>query len=77
MGVAYDPFMPVDTILIVDLAACAPVFQAVPGKGVLFLEELAKTGAANRKQIYGEIGLAHGPSFLHGTLTGLDYEGRE
>lgn len=77
MGVVYDPFMPTDTILIADVSACAPVFQDVPGKGVLFLEELAKTGAANRKQIYGEIGLAHGPAFLHGTLTGLDYEGRE
>lgn len=72
MGIAYDPFMPADTILIADVAACAPVFQDVPGKGVLFLEDLAKTGAAERKQIYGEIGLAHGPAFLHGTITGLN-----
>ena len=52
----------------------APVFQDVPGKGVLFLEDLAKTGAADRKQIYGEIGLAHGPAFLHATITGLATE---
>lgn len=76
MGVTFDPFMPVDTILIADVSACAPVFQDVPGKGVLFLEDLAKVGASERKQIYGEIGLDHGPSFLHGTLTGLDYAGR-
>lgn len=72
MGITYDPFMPDDTILIADVAVCAPVFQDVPGKGVLFLEDLAKTGAAERKQIYGEIGLAHGPAFLHGTITGLN-----
>lgn len=71
MGVCYDPFMPSDTVLIADISACAPVFQDVPGKGVLFLEDLARTGAAERKQIYGEIGLAHGPAFLHGTVTGL------
>lgn len=71
MGVCYDPFMPDNTILIADVSACAPVFQDVPGKGVLFLEDLARTGAAEKKQIYGEIGLAHGPAFLHGTITGL------
>jgi hypothetical protein len=71
MGVCYDPFMANDAILIADVSACAPVFQDVPGKGVLFLEDLAKTGASERKQIYGEIGLAHGPAFLHGSITGL------
>lgn len=71
MGICYDPFMDADKILIADVAACAPVFQDVPGKGVLFLEDLAKVGASERKQIYGEIGLDHGPAFLHGTITGL------
>lgn len=74
MGICYDPFMPADQILISDISAMAPVFQDVPGKGVLFLEDLAKTGAADRKQIYGEIGLAHGPAFLHATITGLATE---
>ena len=77
MGVVYDPFVAADRILISDVAACAPVFQTVPGKGVLFLEDLAKTGAAEKKQIYGQIGLDHGPAFLHGSITGLDYTGRE
>lgn len=76
MGVVYDPFVAADRILIADVAACAPVFQEVPGKGVLFLEDLAKTGAAEKKQIYGQIGLDHGPAFLHGSITGLDYTGR-
>lgn len=76
MGVVYDPFVAPDRILISDVAACAPVFQDVPGKGTLFLEDLAKTGAAEKKQIYGQIGLDHGPAFLHGSITGLDYTGR-
>ena len=76
MGITYDPFMPAGDIMIADMSAVAPVFQDIPGKGVLFLEDLAKTGAAEKKQIYGEIGLAHGPAFLHGTITGLNYTAR-
>lgn len=71
MGVVWDRFMPKDSILVADMSHIAPVFQAVPGKGVLFEEELAKVGASDRIQIYGQIGLAHGPAFLHGTITGL------
>ncbi len=75
MGICYDPFMKPGEIGVFDVSACAPVFQEVPGKGVLFLEDLAKTGASDRKQIYGEIGLDHGPAFLHGTITGLKDSG--
>lgn len=71
VGVCWNRFMPSDTILIADVAHIAPVFQAVPNKGVLFEEELAKTGAADKIQIYGQIGLAHGPAFLHASITGL------
>ena len=63
--------MPNDSILVADIAHVAPVFQAVPGKGVMFEEPLAKTGASDKIQIYGQIGLAHGPAFLHGAITGL------
>lgn len=73
-GICYDPFMPADSILIADVANIAPVFQEVPGKGVLFLEDLAKTGASEKKQIYGQIGLDHGPAFLHASITGLKTE---
>lgn len=71
MGVVWDRFVPADSILIADMAHIAPVFQAIPGKGVLFQEDLAKNGASERVQIYGQIGLAHGPAFLHGAITGL------
>lgn len=75
MGVVWDRFMPSDAILIADMAHIAPVFQTVPGKGVLFEEQLAKVGASDRVQIYGQIGLAHGPAFLHGAITGVKSEG--
>lgn len=71
LGIVWDRFMPDDSILVADLAHCAPVFQAVPDKGVLFEEPLAKVGASERIQLYGQIGLAHGPAFLHGSITGL------
>lgn len=72
MGVVWDRFMPKDTILIADVAHIAPVFQAVPEKGVIFEEQLAKTGASDMIQIYSQIGLAHGPAFLHGSITNLN-----
>lgn len=75
MGICYNPFMKPGTLGLFDVSACAPVFQDVPGKGTLFLEDLAKVGASDRKQIYGEIGLDHGPAFMHGTITGLKDSG--
>ena len=72
MGVVWNRFVPADTVLIVDVAHVAPVFQVVPGKGVFFTEELAKTGASEKIQLFGQIGLAHGASFLHGSISRLD-----
>ena len=63
--------MPSSTLLIADVAMCAPVFQPVPGKGNLFYEELSKTGAAESGQIFGQIGLDYGPAWCHGTITNL------
>lgn len=71
IGIVWDRFVPADKILLADMSVAAPVLQNVPDKGVLFYEELAKTGAAEKGQIYGEIGLAHGPAFMHGSITGL------
>ena len=70
-GVVYSKFVPQDVVLIADIAHIAPVFQTVPGKGHLFLEELARTGASDRYQLYAQVGLAHGPAFLHGLIRGL------
>jgi len=71
LGIVWNRFMPNDAVLLVDVNYVAPVFQEVPGKGVLFTEPLAKTGATDDEQLYGQIGLDHGPAFMHGSITGL------
>lgn len=63
--------MPADQVLVVSLEQCAPRFLPIPGKGFLFQEQLAKVGASDRTQIYGEIGLEYGNEKTHGKITGL------
>lgn len=70
-GVMLDRWMPSDTIALVNLAACNPVFLEVPEKGHFFVEPLSKTGASDQYQLYGEVGLEYGNEKLHGKLTGL------
>ena len=71
LNVAIDRALPADAIAVVSLEQVAPVFLNIPGKGVLFEEELAKTGASDKSQIYGEIGLEYGNEAAHGVLRGL------
>lgn len=68
--------LPSGTALLLDLAVLAPVYQPVPGKGNFFLEQLAKTGAGEKYQLFGQIGLDHGPEWFHGKFTGIstDFE---
>lgn len=70
-GVMQDIDMPQDAIGLVQLSACRPVWLTIPDKGNLFLEPLAKTGAKDRAQIYGEVGLDYGHEKLHGITRGL------
>jgi hypothetical protein len=63
--------MPARQIAVVDLAVCYPVFTEIPSKGVLFVEPLAKTGATENFQLYGEIGLEYGPEKYHGLIKDL------
>ena len=71
LGVVWAPNVPTSTLLIADLAMCNPVFLPVPERGVLFYEELSKTGASEKGQIYGQIGLDYGPEEMHGKITNL------
>lgn len=64
-------FIPAGTAYLFNLGVIAPVEQQVPGKGNFFLEPLAKTGAGDSSQIFGQIGLDHGPEWYHGKITGL------
>ncbi|WP_446677904.1 SU10 major capsid protein [Streptomyces hydrogenans] len=50
---------------------CAPVWLEIPGKGMLFAEPLAKVGASEKWQLYGEVGLEYGPESYHGLITDL------
>lgn len=63
--------LPAGTALVLDLPAIAPVYQPVPGKGNFFLEPLARTGAGEKYQLFGQIGLDHGPEWYHGKFTGI------
>jgi hypothetical protein len=71
LNVMLNRHMPADQIAVVSLEECAPVFLEIPGKGFLFVEALAKNGAAERFQIYGEVGLKFGNEKAHGKITGL------
>jgi hypothetical protein len=71
LNVSIDRHLPADAISVVSLEQIQPVFLNIPGKGVLFEEELAKTGASEKSQVYGEIGLAYGNEASHGVIRGL------
>lgn len=71
VNVMLSPFVPQDAVLAVALSECQPVFLEVPGKGHFFAEPLAKTGASDEVQLYGEVGLAYGNERDHGLITGL------
>lgn len=74
IGVVYlylGEFLPAGTALLLNVDALAPVYQPVPGKGNFFLEALAKTGAGEKYQLFGQIGFDHGPEWFHGKFTGI------
>ena len=71
LNVMLERQMPQDAICVASLEQCQPVFLETPGKGHFFAEELAKTGASDRTQLYGEVGLAYGNEAAHGLITGL------
>lgn len=70
-SVALDRWMPDREIAVVDLSVCYPVFLEIPNKGLLFTEELARTGSSRKFQLYGEVGLEYGPTNAHGILKDL------
>ena len=67
-------FIPEGTALVINPSVVGPVEQPTPGKGNFFLEELAKQGAGTKYQLFGQIGLDHGPEWYHGKITNLSTE---
>ncbi|MEU7962371.1 DUF5309 family protein [Streptomyces sp. NPDC049097] len=71
LNIMLDRHMPSDQLLVSSLEQCTPVYQEIPGKGHFFAEPLARTGAKDRTQLYGEVGLAYGNERTHGKITNL------
>ncbi|MFD5266749.1 DUF5309 family protein [Streptomyces sp. NPDC058335] len=71
LNIMLDRHMPNDAIAVSSLEQCMPVYQEIPGKGHFFAEPLARTGATDRTQLYGEVGLMYGNERTHGKITGL------
>jgi hypothetical protein len=71
VNIMLNRYMPADQIAVASLEMCIPVILNIPKKGFLFVEPLAKTGATDKYQIYGEIGLEYGNEKAHGKITGL------
>jgi len=70
-GVVLDRYMPADQLALLDMSVISPCFMPIPGKGHFFTEPLAKTGAYDQVQVYGEIGLEYGPEQYHGLITAI------
>lgn len=71
LNIMLNRFVPQDAIIVASLEQMTPVFLEVPGKGHFFAEPLAKTGASDEVQLYGEVGLAFGNEKAHGVIRGL------
>ncbi|MER6435430.1 DUF5309 family protein [Streptomyces sp. NPDC001185] len=70
-GVMLNRWMPAGQVAVVDLSVCAPVWLEIPGKGLLFAEPIAKVGASEKWQLYGEVGLEYGAESYHGIIKDL------
>lgn len=74
LGVVYlylGSYIPAGSAMLCNMDVVAPVFQPVPGKGNFFLEPLAKVGAGEKYQLFGQVGLDHGPEWYHCKWTGI------
>jgi len=72
LNLMLNRYIPADTVALASLEELAPTFLLIPGKGFLFVEPLAKVGAAERRQIYGEVGLKGGNPLAHGKIENLE-----
>ena len=74
MNIVYVPRVPTTTILVANMSEVSLVFQPVANKpagdDLLILEMLAKTGASENWQLFGQMGIDYGSSVFHGTVTG-------
>lgn len=74
IGLYLGEFLPAGTVGIFNPDVISRVEQPVPNKGNFFMEELAKTGAGTKYQIFGQLGLDHGPEWMHAKITNINPE---
>lgn len=70
IGVVWAPKMLTDDLYIIDMDVVAPMY-CPKDKKMMIDEPLAKTGAAEKHQLYLQVGLDFGAEEYHGSLTGL------
>jgi hypothetical protein len=71
ISIILDNYVPAGKALVANVDKLSAVHQPVPGKGNFFYEVLAKNGASEEGQIYGQLGLDYTNELLHGKITGL------
>jgi len=71
ISIVRGEFIPSGTAFIFNFDVIAPVEQNVPNMGNFFLELLAKTGAGESYQIFGQFGLDYGMEWMHGKITNI------
>lgn len=69
INVDYDKDIPVGTMLLLNMSELAVAELDVPNKGNFFYESLAKTGAAEKGQIYGQASPDYGAEWKHIKIT--------
>lgn len=72
IGVYLGEFLPAGTAGVFNPSVISRVEQSVPDKGNFFMEELSRTGAGTKYQIFGQLGLDHGPEWMHAKVTGIN-----
>lgn len=73
--VIWNRLLPAGYMLFADMSKCNLVVQPVPGlptiDGIIGYEELSKTGASEKGQLYAQLGVDYGSAYFHGSLTSL------
>ncbi|MGW4097127.1 SU10 major capsid protein [Mycobacterium sp. NPDC004974] len=70
-GIKASRYMPQGKILISDLSVLRPRFLRLDDGSMMKIEELGRTGASKKWDIYFEIGLEYGPEVYHGLIGDL------
>lgn len=67
-GLMVHDYVPNGTVIVANLTVLKIKEQPVSGKGNWFWEALAKVGAGDKSQLFGQAGLDYGPEWFHGKI---------